>query len=122
MIQLKSPREIEVMAEGGRILAAGLDLLRRETRPGLTTADLDTLFEDFVRGHDGATPAFKGLYGFPGSVCISLNNEIVHGIPSKRRVLADGDIVSLDCGVKFGGYYTDSAATIGVGTIAPDAA
>lgn len=117
MIQLKSAREIDAMARGGAILAATLDLLRRETRPGLTTAQLDGIAEEFIRGHAGATPAFKGLYGFPGSVCISVNNEIVHGIPSKKRVLADGDIVSLDFGVKFEGFFTDSAVTVAVGQI-----
>jgi methionyl aminopeptidase len=117
MIQLKSPREIEVMARGGAVLAATLAMLERETRPGLTTAQLDALAEEFIRAHPGATPAFKGLYGFPGSVCISVNNEIVHGIPSKKRVLADGDIVSLDFGVKLDGFYTDAAVTVPVGEI-----
>lgn len=121
MIQLKSAREIDAMARGGKILAATLDLLRRETRPGLTTAQLDALAEEFIRGHDGALPAFKGQYGFTGSVCISVNNEIVHGIPSKKRVLAEGDIVSLDVGVKFEGLYTDSAITVPVGDVAPEA-
>lgn len=119
MIQLKSQREIDAMARGGAILAATLDVLQRETRAGLSTAELDAIAEEFIRGHPGAAPAFKGLYGFPGSVCISLNNEIVHGIPSKRRVLADGDIVSLDFGVKFEGFFTDSAVTVPVGTIDP---
>jgi methionyl aminopeptidase len=117
VLQIKSPREIEIMAEGGRILGRTVDLLRREVRPGITTADLDAIAEEYIRSHPGATPAFKGLYGFPGSVCISLNHEIVHGIPSRRRVLEGGDIVSLDVGVKFEGMYTDSAATVGVGEI-----
>ena len=117
MIQLKSEREIDAMARGGTILAATLALLRRETRAGLTTAQLDAMAEEFVRSHAGAVPAFKGLYGFPGSVCISVNNEIVHGIPSKKRVLAEGDIVSLDFGVKYEGYYTDSAVTVPVGEV-----
>ena len=117
MISLKSPREIEVMAQGGAILGATHALLRREVRPGMTTWDLDQLAEEFIRSHEGATPAFKGLYGFPGSVCISLNEEIVHGIPSRKRVLAEGDIVSLDVGVKYQGYYTDAAATHPVGEI-----
>jgi methionyl aminopeptidase len=117
MIQIKSAREIEIMAQGGRILGRTLELLRREVRPGITTGDLDAVAEEFVRSHAGATPAFKGLYGFPGSVCISVNNEIVHGIPSRKRVLADGDIVSLDFGVKFEGMYTDAAVTVGVGEI-----
>jgi methionyl aminopeptidase len=117
MIQIKSPREIEIMAEGGRILAATIALLERETRPGRTTAELDAIAEEFIRGHDGATPAFKGLYGFPGSICASINHEIVHGIPSRKRVLKDGDILSIDVGVKYQGMYTDSAATVSVGDI-----
>jgi methionyl aminopeptidase len=120
VIQLKSPREIDTMARGGRILAATLALLRREVRPGVSTAELDKLAEDFIRSHAGAVPAFKGLYGFPGSVCTSVNNEIVHGIPSPKRVLAEGDIVSLDVGVKYEGFYTDSAETVGVGAISAE--
>jgi methionyl aminopeptidase len=120
VIQLKSPREIEAMARGGAVLAATLELLQRETRPGLTTAQLDAMAEAFIRGHDGAVPAFKGLYGFPGSVCISVNNEIVHGIPSRKRVLVDGDIASLDVGVKMEGFFTDAAVTVPVGEVAPE--
>jgi methionyl aminopeptidase len=121
VIQLKSAREIDAMARGGAILAAALELLQREARAGLTTLQLDLMAEEFIRSHEGATPAFKGLYGFPGSVCISVNNEIVHGIPSKKRVLVDGDIVSLDVGVKYEGYYTDSAVTVPIGGVAPEA-
>jgi methionyl aminopeptidase len=117
VIQLKSAREIDIMARGGRILGATLALLRRETRPGVSTAELDAMAEEFIRGHTGATPAFKGLYGFPGSVCTSINNEIVHGIPSRKRVLVDGDIVSLDVGVKYEDLYTDAAITVAVGTV-----
>jgi methionyl aminopeptidase len=120
VIQLKSPREIEAMARGGQILAATLATLRRETRPGISTGELDKIGEDFIRSHAGAVPAFKGLYGFPGSVCTSVNHEIVHGIPSRKRVLDDGDIVSLDVGVKFEGYYTDAAETVAVGTISAE--
>jgi methionyl aminopeptidase len=120
MIQLKSAREIEVMAQGGRILAASLELLRAETRAGRTTAELDALAEEFIRSHAGATPAFKGLYGFPGSICASINNEIVHGIPSRKRVLHEGDIISLDVGVKYQGMFTDSATTVPVGEVSAD--
>jgi len=87
MIQLKSPREIDVMAEGGRILADAVATLAAAVKPGMTTADLDCLAEDFIRSHDGAVPAFKGLYDFPASVCTSINDEIVHGIPSPSRQL-----------------------------------
>ena len=117
MIQLKSPREIEIMAHGGKILAATVAMLRREARPGLSTADLDAMAEEFIRSHEGATPAFKGLYGFPGTLCTSINNEIVHGIPSKKRVLKEGDIISIDVGVGYGGYFTDSATTVPVGDV-----
>jgi methionyl aminopeptidase len=117
VVQLKSPREIEVMAAGGKIMSAAHDLVRRSIRPGMSTADLDKLVEDFIRSHDGATPSFKGLYGFPASICASVNEEIVHGIPSPRRVLKDGDIVSVDIGVHFGGLHTDSARTYPVGTV-----
>jgi methionyl aminopeptidase len=120
VIQLKSPREIDVMAQGGRILGRTLALLRDAVRPGMTTAAVDQLAEEYIRSHEGATPAFKGLYGFPGSVCISVNHEIVHGIPSKKRTLVDGDIVSLDVGVKYEGLYTDSAVTVGVGEISAE--
>ena len=120
MIQIKSPREIDIMAEGGRILGRTIAMLRGEVRPGRSTFELDAIAEEFIRGHKGATPAFKGLYGFPGSVCISLNNEIVHGIPSRKRLLEEGDIVSLDVGVKFEGMYTDAAATVGVGEISEE--
>ena len=120
MIQIKSAREIDIMAQGGRILAASLELLRAETRPGRSTAELDAIAEEFIRGHDGATPAFKGLYGFPGSICASINNEIVHGIPSRKRILHEGDVISLDVGVKYQGMYTDSATTVPVGEVAPE--
>ena len=120
VIQLKSPREIEAMARGGQILAATLATLRREVRPGISTGELDKIGEEFIRSHPGAVPAFKGLYGFPGSVCTSVNQEIVHGIPSRKRVLEDGDIVSLDVGVKFEGFYTDAAETVAVGTISAE--
>lgn len=119
MVQLKSAREIERMAVGGRILAATLDHAQAAVRAGLSTWELDQLIETFIRSHDGAVPAFKGLYGFPGSACISVNQEIVHGIPSKSRILGDGDIVTVDIGVKYDGYYTDSARTLAVGTIDP---
>ncbi len=114
---LKSPREVEIMARGGAILAATLHHLRGHVRAGISTGELDTLCESFIRSHRGAEPAFKGLYGFPGSACISINEEIVHGIPSRKRMLADGDIVSLDVGVKFEGMYTDAAITVPVGVV-----
>ena len=90
MIALKSPREIELMAEGGRILGATVSHLRAQAKAGVSTWDLDEMAETFIRSHEGATPAFKGLYGFPGSVCASINQEIVHGIPSRKRMWSRG--------------------------------
>jgi methionyl aminopeptidase len=119
LIQLKSAREIETMAAGGRILALTHAHLRTHVRAGLTTGHLDRIAEDFIRSHDGALPAFKGLYGFPGAICISVNEEIVHGIPSSKRVLAEGDIVKLDVGVQYQGMFTDAAITVAVGKIDP---
>jgi len=117
MIQIKSQREIEIMARGGEILGSTVRLLEETVRPGMTTLELDKIAEDFISSHPGATPAFKGLYNFPASICTSINQEIVHGIPSKKRVIEDGDIVSLDIGVKLDGYYTDSATTVAVGGV-----
>jgi len=117
VIQLKSSREIEIMAQGGKILAATVEHLRSAVRPGVSTGELDQIAEDYIRGHEGATPAFKGLYGFPGSICTSINSEIVHGIPSRRRVLHEGDVVSIDVGVGYKGFFTDSAVTVPVGAI-----
>jgi methionyl aminopeptidase len=122
VIQLKSAREIDLMAEGGRILAGTVEVLRAAVSPGVSTGDLDEIAERFIRGHDGAVPAFKGLYGFPGSICASINDEIVHGIPSKKRVLRAGDIVSLDVGVGYKGYFTDGAVTVAVGPVDPTTA
>lgn len=117
MIQLKSAREIDTMARGGRILAATHDVIKAATRPGVSTQRLDELAEEFIRSHDGAVPAFKGLYGFPGAICLSINEEIVHGIPSPKRILKEGDVLSVDIGVKYEGMYSDAARTHGVGTI-----
>jgi methionyl aminopeptidase len=121
VIQLKSPRELDIMAQGGEILAATLKTLRDAVHPGVPTGELDEVAEQFIRGHDGATPAFKGLYGFPGSICASVNNEIVHGIPSRKRVLHEGDLISLDVGVGYRGYFTDSAITVAVGAVSAEA-
>jgi methionyl aminopeptidase len=117
VIQIKSPREIEIMARGGKILGETVSLLEKSVRPGMTTSELDKIADDFIRSHPRATPAFKGLYNFPASICTSINQEIVHGIPSRKRVIEEGDIVSIDIGVKLDGYYTDSATTVPVGKI-----
>ena len=117
MIQLKSSREIELMSQGGAILGRTIATVREAVRAGVSTADLDRIAEEFIRSHEGAVPAFKGLYGFPGSICTSINEEIVHGIPSKKRVLKEGDIVSVDVGVGYRGFFSDSAVTIPVGRV-----
>ncbi len=121
MIQLKSPRELETMAAGGRILAATHNHIEPALQPGISTMEIDRMVESFIRSHPGATPSFKGLYGFPGSACISLNEEIVHGIPSTKRILKAGDIITVDIGVHYGGFHTDSAWTYAVGEISPEA-
>jgi methionyl aminopeptidase len=99
MVTLKSTREIEAMARAGDILARTLARLREMVRPGVTTEDLDAEAEAFIRSHKGARPSFKGLYGFPKTLCVSIDEEIVHGIPSSKRVLKEGSVISIDCGV-----------------------
>ncbi|MDO6851280.1 type I methionyl aminopeptidase [Priestia megaterium] len=115
MIICKTPEEIEVMREAGRIVALTHQELKKHIAPGITTIELDAIAENFIRQHD-AIPSFKGYNGFRGSVCASVNEELVHGIPGKRK-LNEGDIISLDIGAKFGGYHGDSAWTYGVGKI-----
>jgi methionyl aminopeptidase len=122
MITIKSPREIETMASAGRIVAETLALVGRHVRPDVTTEELDRLAETFIRSHPGALPSFKGLYDFPATLCTSINHEIVHGIPSRKRVLHDGDIVSVDTGVLLEGLHADSAATFPVGDIKKETA
>lgn len=117
MIHLKSPDEIQKIGRAGAIIAELYRVLPDEIRPGCTTRDLDRFSEDFIRSHEGATPAFKGLYGFPATLCTSVNYEVVHGIPSERRRLVDGDVISIDCGVKLDGYFADAAVTLPVGEI-----
>ncbi len=110
------------MAHAGGIVAGTLALMREILRPGMTTEDLDVAAESFIRSHEGATPSFKGLYGFPKTLCTSIDQEIVHGIPSPKRVLKEGSLVSVDVGVQFEGLHADSATTLGVGNITPEAA
>jgi methionyl aminopeptidase len=121
MITLKSPREIDIMARAGAIVARTLDLVGTLVRPGVSTEELDREAERFIRTHKGATPSFKGLYGFPKTLCISINEEIVHGIPSPTRLLREGNIVSIDVGVYLEGFHADSARTFPVGQISPEA-
>jgi methionyl aminopeptidase len=117
MITLKSPREIDIMARAGRIVGGVLVMMGKLVRPGVTTEALDAEAEAFIRDHAGATPSFKGLYGFPKTLCTSIDQEIVHGIPSHKRALAEGSILSVDVGVQLEGLHADSAATFPVGKI-----
>ncbi|MEW5956757.1 MAG: type I methionyl aminopeptidase [Chloroflexota bacterium] len=126
-IVLKSKEEIELMRRAGRIVALALAELRRHIRPGVTTADLDKIAEDILKRYD-ATPVFKGypnqregLPPFPAAITTSINEELVHGIPSKERVLRDGDIISVDCGANYKGWVGDAATTIPVGRISAEA-
>jgi methionyl aminopeptidase len=121
-IVIKSPQEIKVLREAGRINALALEAVRQLVRPGVTTAELDAAAEEVIRKH-GAIPTFKGYpgpYPYPASICASVNEQLVHGIPSKRR-LQQGDIISIDCGSTFEGFVGDSAITVGVGQISPQA-
>ena len=120
MITIKSARELDTMAAAGNILATTLARVVERVEPGVSTEDLDALAEQLIRSHPGAKPSFKGLYGFPKSLCTSINNEIVHGIPSRGRVLVEGDILSIDCGVFLDGLHADSATTVAVGEISDD--
>ena len=115
MIILKTPAEIEVMAAASRVVAEALEIVKREVRPGVTTDDLDRIAEEAIRAR-GAVPAFKGYRSYPKTLCASVNEQVVHGIPSKRK-LKDGDIIGLDLGAIVGGFYGDSAVTVGVGRI-----
>lgn len=121
MITLKSAREIDTIARAGRIVAGTHALMKEIVAAGVTTEELDAAAEKFIRSHPGATPSFKGLYGFPKTLCVSIDDEIVHGIPSTKRVLAEGSIVSIDAGVCVDGFHADSATTIAVGRISPEA-
>jgi len=117
MIHLKTREEIDTIARGGAIIADFLVEVRPRIRPGVSTLELDHFADQFIRAHAGAVPVFKGLYGFPGSVCTSVNEEVVHGIPKADRKLEDGDIISIDVGVKVDGWCSDSAWTFSVGEI-----
>ena len=120
MITIKSAREIETMAAAGRIVAETLALMGRTVRPGISTKELDRVAEEFIRSHPGAVPSFKGLYDFPATLCTSINHEVVHGIPSAKRVLRAGDLISVDVGVHLDGLHADSAATFPVGDVSPE--
>lgn len=121
MIPLKTAEEVEAIARAGAILGRLFLEIPEQISPGVTTAELDAFAETFIRSQPGAEPAFKGLYGFPATACVSVNHEVVHGIPSPGRVLAEGDLVSIDLGVRLEGWYADSARTFPVGETDRDA-
>ncbi|OLF11220.1 type I methionyl aminopeptidase [Actinophytocola xinjiangensis] len=114
MIELKSPAEFEAMRAAGKVVASALGEVTRALRAGVSTAELDEIAEQVIRDA-GAIPSFKGYRGFPASICASVNEQIVHGIPSATQVLAEGDLISVDCGAILDGWHGDSAVTLSVG-------
>jgi methionine aminopeptidase type I len=119
MIQIKTPHEIELMRAAGLVVAGAIAAVRTAVRPGVTTGELDAIAEDFIRSK-GAVPSFLGYHGFTGSICASINDEIVHGIPNPHRTLAEGDNISIDCGAILQGWHGDSAVTVTVGSPSPE--
>lgn len=120
MIVLKTGRELNIMREACRISAGALQTAGKAVEPGVTTAEIDRLAEEYIRSQ-GGEPNFKNYEGYPATACISINNEVIHGIPSSKRKLRAGDIVSIDLGAKFDGYHGDNAATFACGDISPEA-
>lgn len=119
-VTIKSAEEIELMREAGKILASVHQNLAKEIRPGMSTADIDRLGEDMILSY-GCIPSFKNYLGYPASICVSVNEEVVHGIPAAHRIIEEGDIVSLDAGVIYKGYHSDAARTIPVGAVSTQA-
>ena len=120
MVTIKSDREIELMREAGRILAKVHEELGKELKAGMSTKEIDRICEQLIRGY-GCIPSFLNYEGFPASVCVSINDEVVHGIPNKHRYIQEGDIVSLDTGVIWKGYQSDAARTHMIGEVTPQA-
>lgn len=120
-VEIKSQREIEIMRQAAKIVATVLKEISQTIEPGMTTADLDAHAEKRIR-EMGATPSFKGYHGFPASICSSINNEVVHGIPNPKKVIRTGDVVKVDTGAYFQGFHGDSCITIAVGEVTPQAA
>lgn len=119
-ITIKSAREIEFMTEAGRILEIVHEEMAKALKPGMTTFEIDRIGEEVIRSY-GCVPSFLNYNGYPASVCVSVNNEVVHGIPSKKRIIKDGDIVSLDAGVIYKGYHSDAARTYAIGEVSQKA-
>ncbi len=120
-IEIKSPREIDIMRQSAKIVATVLKEISGLVQPGMTTADLDAYAEKRIREMD-ATPSFKGYHGFPGSICSSINNEVVHGIPNSKKVIRTGDVLKVDTGAYYQGFHGDSCITIAVGEVTAEAA
>ena len=120
-VSIKSAREIELMRAAGKILEKVHENLEKELKPGMSTLDIDRLGEEIIKSY-GCIPSFKNYNGYPASVCVSVNDEVVHGIPTKKRLIQEGDIVSLDIGVIYKGYHSDAARTHGIGEISQEAA
>ncbi len=120
MVSIKSQSEIALMREAGKLLAKTHEELKNAIRPGMSTLEIDQLGEKIIRGF-GCIPSFLNYNGFPASICVSVNDEVVHGIPTKDRILMEGDIVSLDAGLIYKGYHADAARTYGVGNISANA-
>lgn len=119
MINYKTAEEIELLRENNMLVSKTLAVVGEHIKPGVSTLELDKIAEDFIRSH-GAVPGFLGYGGFPNTLCVSVNDEVVHGIPSATRILREGDIVSVDCGTFMKGFYGDSAYTFAVGAVSPD--
>jgi methionyl aminopeptidase len=119
-IPIKTREEIEIMRKGGAILRKVLNEMESIVRPGISDFELDKIAEELIRSYDGASPAFKGYRGFPATICASINEEVVHGIPREDRILRDGDIIGVDCGVLYQGFYTDACRTFMIGNVAPE--
>ncbi|GHJ46142.1 methionine aminopeptidase [Catellatospora sp. TT07R-123] len=118
-IEIKTPEQLRLMRAAGLVVAAALAATRDAVKPGVTTADLDAVAEDVIRSH-GAVPSFKGYHGFPATICSSVNEQVVHTIPNARHVLAEGDLISIDCGAILNGWHGDAAITVGVGETRPE--
>lgn len=118
-IQIKSPTEIESMRAAGLVVARALEKLREAAKPGISTGELDAIAEESIRS-EGAVPSFKGYHGYPATICASVNDRVVHAIPSTKDVLAEGDLISIDCGAVLDGWHGDAAITVPVGQVRPE--
>ena len=116
-IPIKTFSQIETMRFGGRILKETLEMVRDAVKPGISTFELDQIAEKNIRAYKGAQPGFKGYKGYPSTLCTSVNHEVVHGLPDKHVILKEGDIIGMDCGVYYGGLYTDACVTVPVGKV-----